>query len=135
MWFVPLITSSGGNSGTQSATLVIRAMTVGRLDGRDTARILGREIMIGAVLGLILGSVGVIRCLVTESTRSPAVSATIGLSIGAVVVVGTLIGSGIPLLFRRLGIDPAVSSTPFITSVLDITGLVVYFEIARLLLS
>lgn len=134
MWFIPVIMSSGGNSGSQSATLVIRAMAVGRIEGRDNATILMRELFVGLLLGGTLAVVGVARIAVTDSTRSLAMAATIGCSLVAVVTVGALLGSGVPLLLRRLGIDPAVSSTPFIASVLDVAGLVIYFEIARLFL-
>ncbi|MCG8421492.1 MAG: magnesium transporter [Proteobacteria bacterium] len=134
MWFVPLIVSTGGNSGSQSATLIIRAMAVGRLDGRDTLRILAREFAIGLVLGVIVAVVGVCRVMATESTRSVAMAITMAASITAVVTAGAMVGAGVPILLRRLGIDPAVSSTPFIASVLDIAGLILYFEIARLFL-
>lgn len=134
MWFVPLIISSGGNSGSQSATLVIRAMATGGIGARDTIRILRREAMVGLILGIVVALIGVIRVTLTESTRSLAMAAAIGLSIASVVAVGALVGSGVPILLRRLGIDPAVASTPFIASVLDIAGLVIYFEIAGLFL-
>ena len=134
MWFVPLIISSGGNSGSQSATLIIRAMAVGRLEDVSTAKLLTREVIIGALLGALVGLIGVIRVLITESTRSLEMAVTMGLAITAVVTVGALVGGGVPILLRRLNIDPAVSSTPFIASILDIAGLIVYFEIARALL-
>lgn len=133
-WFVPLIISSGGNSGSQSATLIIRAMAVDKIEGPDTLKILGRELMVGLVLGLMLGGVGVLRVMMTNTTRSLDMAATIGIAVMSVVTVGALVGSGVPLLLRRLGIDPAVSSTPFIASVLDIAGLLIYFEIATMLL-
>jgi magnesium transporter len=134
LWFVPLITSAGGNSGSQSATLIIRAMAVERLSNRDGLRVLGREILVGVSLGLIVGVVGVVRVLVTSSTRNFEMAVTIGASVTAVVTVGALLGSGVPLLLRRLGLDPAVSSTPFIASVLDVFGLIIYFEIAKLVM-
>lgn len=134
LWFVPLIVSAGGNSGSQSATLIIRAMAVGRLDGSDALMVLRRELLVGAILGAIVGCVGVLRVLVTESTRSLEMAATMGLAVMSVVTVGALVGSGVPILLQRLRIDPAVSSTPFIASVLDIAGLIVYFEIAHLFL-
>jgi magnesium transporter len=134
LWFVPMIVSSGGNSGSQSATLVIRAMAVGRLDGADTLMVLRRELLVGAILGLIVGCIGVVRVLITESTRSLEMAATMGLSVMCVVTVGAFVGSGVPILLRRLRIDPAVSSTPFIASVLDLAGLIVYFEIAHFFL-
>ncbi|ACY19308.1 magnesium transporter [Haliangium ochraceum] len=134
MWFVPLIISSGGNSGSQSATLIIRAMAVERLGARDTVMVLSREAIIGLILGVLVALVGVVRVLLTESTRSFEMAAAIGLSIASVVAVGALVGTGVPMLLRRLGIDPAVASTPFIASVLDIAGLIIYFEIADLFL-
>lgn len=134
MWFVPLIISSGGNSGSQSATLIIRAMAVGRLDGVSTYEILSREVLIGLLLGLVVGIIGVLRVFVTESTRSIEMAITMGLAITLVVTVGAFVGGGVPILLRRLRIDPAVSSTPFIASILDIAGLIIYFEIARMLL-
>ena len=135
MWFVPMIISSGGNSGAQSATLIIRAMAIGRITGRDTAKILRRELLVGWLLGLMLAVVGIGRVMATASTRSIEMAATVGLALMSVVTLGALLGSGVPLLLNRLGIDPAVSSTPFIASVLDLTGLLVYFEIARLFLT
>ncbi len=134
MWFVPLIISSGGNSGSQSATLIIRAMALSRIEGRHTGKILLRELCVGLVLGLSVATIGVLRVLATESTRSLAMAAAIGASVTAVVTAGALVGSGVPLLLRRLGLDPAVSSTPFIASVLDIAGLIIFFEIARIFL-
>ncbi len=131
MWFVPLIISSGGNSGSQSATLIIRAMALGRLQGESMWRLLRRELIVGIVLGLLLSTVGILRLLLTQSTRSLALAATVSLSIFMVVVVGALVGTGVPMVLRRLGIDPAVSSTPFIASILDVFGLIIYFEIAR----
>lgn len=132
-WFIPLIIASGGNSGSQSASLIIRALALGRLRPRDAGRVLAREMVVGVSLGLILGLVGVASAAVWDSTRVAPLLSTVGLALICVVTVGSLLGSGIPLLLERLGIDPAVSSTPFIASMSDIVGLVVYFEIARLL--
>jgi len=135
MWFVPLIISSGGNSGSQSATLIIRALAVGQIQLRDAARVIGREALVGGCLGLLLGVVGVGRVMLWSTTRTIEMALAIGLATFAVVTFGALLGAGVPLLLRRLGIDPAVSSTPFIASVSDIVGLVIYFEIARALLT
>jgi magnesium transporter len=134
MWFVPLIVSSGGNSGSQSATLVIRAMAVGGLELHHASRVLARELLVGLALGGIVAFVGILAVLAWDSTRSFGMAMTVSAAVIAVVTVGALLGSGIPLLLRRLGIDPAVSSTPFIASIVDIAGLFIYFEIARLLL-
>ncbi|HUH04075.1 MAG TPA: magnesium transporter [Kofleriaceae bacterium] len=132
--FVPLIASSGGNAGSQSATLIIRAMAIGRVSFADAGRVLRREVVVGGLLGIALGLIGVGRVLATGSTRSLEMAAAIGLSVVAVVLVGSLLGSAVPLALRRIGVDPAVASTPFIASVVDITGLVIYFEIATLFL-
>jgi magnesium transporter len=134
MWFVPLIISTGGNSGSQSASLIIRAMAVDVMRGRELVTILGREVLVGAILGAMVAMVGVGRVMLTDATRSLAMAAAIGLAVLTVVTAGALVGSGVPMVLRRLGIDPAVASTPFIASVLDIAGLVIYFEIAGVFL-
>jgi magnesium transporter len=134
MWFVPLIVASGGNSGSQSATLVIRAVALGRLELRDAGRVLVRELAVGFSLGLILCTVGMASAAAWESTRIFGMIMTVGTSVLCVVTVGALVGSGVPLLLVRLGLDPAVASNPFITSLCDITGLIVYLEIAQLFL-
>jgi magnesium transporter len=134
MWFVPLIVSSGGNSGSQSATLVIRALALGKLTPSDARRVLLRELFIGACLGVILALVGILSVVAWDSTRALGMVLTMGIAVIAVVTIGALLGSGVPLLLERLGIDPAVSSTPFIASLVDIVGLVVYFEIGTLFL-
>jgi len=134
LWFVPLIASAGGNSGSQSATLVIRALALSNMGLADSRKILGRELLVGLSLGLIVCTVAIGSVLAFESTRSIGMVWTISLSVIAVVTMGALLGSGVPLLLERLGIDPAVSSTPFIASIVDIAGLVVYFEIAKLFL-
>lgn len=134
MWFVPLIASAGGNSGSQSATLVIRALAVGKLEPEHAGQVLARELLIGFSLGLILAGVGVASVLIWESTRMLGMVATMSIAVVAVVTIGALLGSGVPLLLEKLGIDPAVSSTPFIASLVDIAGLVVYFEIGKVFL-
>jgi len=135
MWFVPLIGASGGNSGSQSATLVIRALAVGRLEPNQAGRVLLRELAVGLTLGGILALFGMASTMVWESSRMAGMVLTIGCALICVVTVGALLGSGIPLLLHRLGIDPAVASTPFITSLVDIAGLILYFEIAGLFLA
>jgi magnesium transporter len=134
MWFVPLVISVGGNSGSQSATLIIRALAVGGLDTAPASRVLARELLVGLKLGVIVALVGAASVLVDGSTRNLQMMLTVALSVIAIVVVGGFLGSGIPMLLRRLRIDPAVASTPFIASMVDVCGLVIYFEIARHLL-
>ena len=129
-WFVPLIVSSGGNSGTQSASLIIRALALGKITPNDTRKVLGRELLVGASLGLALAALGVAAVMAREATRLPALACTIAVALVSVVTLGAFLGSGVPLLLQRLGIDPAVSSTPFIASIVDVAGLIIYFEIA-----
>jgi magnesium transporter len=133
-WFVPLVASAGGNSGSQSATLVIRALAVGRLHTSQAARILGRELLVGLMLGLIVSIVGVLSVVAWESSRTVSMVLTVAVAVVAVVTWGSLLGSGVPLLLYRCRIDPAVASTPFIASLMDVSGLVIYFEISRLFL-
>jgi magnesium transporter len=135
LWFVPLIVASGGNSGSQSATLVIRALSLGRLEARDVGRVLLREATVGLSLGLILGVVGLGSAAVWETTRLLPMVLSVGCAVVCVVTWGALVGAGVPLLMVRLGIDPAVASNPFISSLCDITGLILYMEVAQVFLS
>ena len=130
--FIPLIISSGGNSGSQSATLITRALAVGDVEMRDAFPVLRRELGQGLVLGACLGVIGLIRAAFTDNgTMFPFV---VALSLVLVVIVGTVVGSMLPLLLRRVGFDPAVASSPFVASIVDVTGIVVYFTVAQQLL-
>lgn len=130
--FIPLILSSGGNSGSQSATLVVRGLALGDISTEDWLKLIWRESRIGIVLGIILGIIGFIRALLWS--RDFTVASVVGLTLVLVVLSGSLIGSALPLMLRRLGFDPAVSSTPFIASLVDVAGIVLYFTIATWLL-
>jgi magnesium transporter len=139
--FVPLIISSGGNSGSQAASLIIRALAVGELRIGDWWRVMRREIFSGLALGGILGLVGFLRIslwsLVVPETYGPhwpLVAVTIWVSLIGVVLWGTLAGSMLPLLLKKAGMDPAVSSAPFVATLVDVTGLIIYFEVAAQLL-
>jgi magnesium transporter len=139
--FVPLIISSGGNSGSQAASLIIRALAVGDLALGDWWRVMRREIFSGLVLGGVLGLVGFLRItvwsLVSPGTYGPhwlLIALTVWLALVGVVLWGTLAGSMLPLLLKRFGLDPAVSSAPFVATLVDVTGLVIYFEVAAQLL-
>jgi magnesium transporter len=138
--FVPLIISSGGNSGSQASTLVIRAIALGEVTLKDWWRVARREIGAGLALGGILGSIGFLRISIwsTFSTiYGPhwlLVAVTVGLALIGVVLWGTLIGSLLPLLLRRLGFDPATSSAPFVATLVDVTGLVIYFSVGIVVL-
>lgn len=127
--FVPLIISSGGNSGSQSATLITRALAVGDVQIRDVLRVFRRELGQGLVLGAGLGLIGFVRAAMLGN--GTALAMTVSLSLVLVVLTGTVVGAMLPLLLRRVGIDPAVASSPFVASVVDVTGIVIYFTVAR----
>ena len=138
--FVPLIISSGGNSGSQASTLVIRALAVGELKLTDLFRVIRRELFSGLALGGILGAIGFLRISIW-STFSDLygphwllVASTVALSLVGVVLWGSLVGSILPFILRRAGFDPATSSAPFVATLVDVTGLVIYFSIGLLVL-
>ena len=138
--FVPLIISSGGNSGSQAATLVIRAMALGEVRLRDWWRVMRRELLSGLALGGILGAIGFLRITVWSAFSNIygahwlLVALTIGVSLVGIVLWGTLSGSMLPLALRRVGLDPAASSAPFVATLVDVTGLIIYFSVAMLIL-
>jgi len=138
--FVPLIISSGGNSGSQASTLVIRALALGEVTLRDWWRVMRREVLSGLGLGVILGSIGFLRITVWSAFSNIygihwlLVALTVGLALIGIVLWGTLAGSMLPFALRRLGFDPATSSAPFVATLVDVTGLVIYFSVAVLLL-
>ena len=132
--FIPLIIATGGNSGAQSSTLIIRALALGEVTPKDWGRILVREVGIGVALGLVLGAIGFLRAyFVGDSAEVLAI--TVATSIVAIVTMGTLMGSLLPLGIKRVGLDPAVSSTPFIASLVDVLGLLLYFGVANTILA
>src|SRR5262249_699546 len=138
--FVPLIISSGGNSGSQAATLVIRALALGEVSLRDWWRVVRREILSGLALGSILGTIGFLRIVIWATFTSLygphwlLVALTVGVALVGIVLWGTLTGSMLPLLLRRLGFDPAASSAPFVATLVDVTGLLIYFSVAAVIL-
>ena len=139
--FVPLIISSGGNSGSQAATLIIRAMALRELTFRDWWYVMRREILSGLSLGFVLGSIGFIRISIWQQLHWYnygehwlLLAITIFFSLIDIVMWGTLSGSMIPMLLKRCKIDPATSSAPFVATLVDVTGLVIYFSIAAVIL-
>jgi magnesium transporter len=138
--FIPLIISSGGNSGSQATTLVVRAMALGELGLKDWWRVLRRELGAGIVLGFILAAIGVTRILLWEVVSGSygehysRIAATVGLSLAGVVLFGTISGSMLPFALRRAGFDPASASAPFVATLVDVTGLVIYFTVATAVL-
>jgi magnesium transporter len=152
--FIPLITSSGGNSGSQASTLIIQAMAVGEISIADWWRVMRREILSGLVLGIILGAVGFLRIQIWHELiqhgimhmenadvrnsylqHSTAVGFTIGFSLIGIVLWGTLTGSMLPIFLKKLGADPAASSAPFVATLVDVTGIIIYFTVAYIILS
>lgn len=130
--FLPLVISSGGNSGSQSAAIIIRALAVGEVDLSHALRVLVREVAVGLVLGVLLATIGILRALL--GADDGALALTLGVTLVAVVTLGTVLGAMLPILLERLGLDPAVSSTPFIASLVDLLGIVTYFSLARAML-
>jgi magnesium transporter len=138
--FVPLIISSGGNSGSQAASLMIRALAVGEITIRDWWRVMRRELMSGAALGVLLGTVGIVRVSLWQKLFGAygphwfLVAVTVMLSLIGVVLWGTLAGSMLPFVMKRIGADPATSSAPFVATLVDVTGLLIYFSIAAVIM-
>ncbi|MDG2308622.1 MAG: magnesium transporter [Candidatus Binatia bacterium] len=139
--FIPLIISSGGNSGSQTATFVIRAMALGEVELRDWKRVFWRELQSGLALGSLLGTIGLARIFLWQQIFGSygehwfPLGMTIGIALVGVVLTGTLSGSMLPFLLRWLGQDPAASSTPFVATLVDVTGILIYFTVASFLLA
>jgi magnesium transporter len=138
--FLPLIISSGGNSGSQAATLIVRALAVGEVRLRDWWLVMRREILSGVLLGVVLGSMGFVRISLWHAMFHMygeywvLVAITVAASLIGVVLWGTLSGSMLPFLLKRLGLDPATSSAPFVATLVDVTGLIIYFTVAMIVL-
>ena len=139
--FVPLIISSGGNSGSQASTLIIQAMAMGEVYLSDWWRVLRREILSGLMLGSVLGFIGFVRVELWShffpemyGIHSLFIALTVGFSLVGVVLWGTLSGSMLPIILKKLGADPAASSAPFVATLVDVTGLVIYFSVAYIFL-
>ncbi len=138
--FIPLIISSGGNSGSQATTLIIRAMALGEVRIKDWWRVFMRECASGITLGAILGLIGLLRILIWPARKTlygdhyALVAASVSASLVGVVLWGTLAGSMLPFLLRKLGFDPASASAPFVATIVDVTGLIIYFSVASLIL-
>lgn len=131
-FFIPFLIDSGGNAGTQSSTLVIRGMTLGEIRQDSLGRVFLREFFTGLVIGGILGVIGYFRAITLGT--GPEVALTVAISLAAVVLIGNLAGAVLPFAAKALRIDPAIVSGPFITTIVDVTGLLVYFSVAGLFL-
>lgn len=128
--FVPLIISSGGNTGSQASALVIRGLALGEFAVGDAVRILAREVRMGLVLGGLLGAIGLLRAVFVGHSGGDGMALAVGLALVVCVTFGSVAGALLPLLIKRLGFDPAVSSGPFIASLVDVAGIVIYLKIA-----
>jgi magnesium transporter len=138
--FIPMIVSSGGNSGSQASTLVIRALALGEIHLRDWGRVLLRELAVGLALGLLLGGIGLLRIVLVPPASGVHVEAwrlgtTVALSVLGVVLWGTISGSMLPFLLRRLRLDPAGASAPLVSTLVDVVGLLVYISVAAVILA
>lgn len=133
VWFIPLIISSGGNSGSQSATLVITAMTGGEVKLADWPKVMGREWVVSVLLGSFLSAIGfLVAIFIAPSVQAALV---IPITLLAVVICGCVCGAALPLIFKRLGLDPALMSNPFVAGIVDILGIVIYINVARMVLA
>ncbi|MEO7265186.1 MAG: magnesium transporter [Ferruginibacter sp.] len=139
--FIPLIMSSGGNSGSQASTLIIQAMALGELTITDWWRVMRREFLSGLMLGVILGSIGFLRILLWQNLHVfdygiywKLIGATIFFSLIGIVMWGSMMGSMLPIILKRLKFDPAASSAPFVATLVDVTGIVIYFSVAYMFL-
>ena len=135
--FIPLIMSSGGNSGSQATSLIIRALALREITLKDWWRIASRELPAGLTLGCILGLIGIVRIVLWQrlglydyGSYWPLVALTVGLALTAIVTFGSMTGSMLPFVLKRLGFDPATASAPFVATLVDVSGLVIYFTVA-----
>lgn len=139
--FIPLLISSGGNSGSQATSLIIRALALREVRLKDWWRVISREVAAGVMLGAILGVVGLSRILIwqafwhTYGQHYLLIALTIAFSLLGVVTFGTLAGSMLPFILRKCGLDPASASAPFVATLVDVTGLVIYFTVAKIILT
>ena len=139
--FIPLIMSSGGNSGSQASTLIIQAMALGEIHISDWWRVMRREILSGLMLGLILGSIGMLRIVLWQKMHVydygiywAPLAATIFFSLMGIVLWGSLMGSMLPIILKKMKLDPAASSAPFVATLVDVTGIIIYFSVAFIFL-
>lgn len=132
VFFIPLIISSGGNSGSQSSTIITRGLATGDIQLGSLGPVAFRELLTGLMLGLVLGTIGFLRAFFWDT--GSGIALVVALALMCVVIVGTVVGAILPLLLKRIGLDPAVSSAPFISSLVDVAGIVIFFQVAQALL-
>ncbi len=128
-FFIPMLIDTGGNVGSQSTTVVVRGLAIGELEGKTLWKVVLTETLIGGILGVLLGIIGVARVVFLR--ESPLIGFVVGLSIFVIVFVSNLIGVFLPVLFRKMRLDPAIAATPVITTIVDVVGVIIYFRIAQ----
>ena len=132
--YIAALIGTGGNTGSQSAVLIIRAISQGQIRGRDTLKVLAKEFSTGLLLGSTLAIFAFVRVLLLKSGAGTPIALTIGLAVFAIVLVSNIVGAMLPIAFHKLKIDPALTSSPFLATIMDATGLLIYFNIAKLVL-
>jgi magnesium transporter len=130
IFFLPLLIASGGNAGAQSATLMVRALATGEVEIKDWFRLMGKELLVSLLLGVTMA----LGAVLVASVRAPEIIMVIAVSMTSIVLVGSLVGLSLPFIFTKLGFDPATASAPLVTSIADISGVVIYFATANWLL-
>ncbi len=130
--FIPLLTGTGGNVGAQSSTVVIRGMNTDEIRAMGSLQVIGREAIAGVLLGSMLGAIATVWAFFLQGDLSVAIA--VGVSLVAISLLASVSGSALPFLFRLLGLDPALMSAPFITTAVDVLGVLIYFNLARLIL-
>jgi magnesium transporter len=137
-WFIPLLIGTGGNAGAQTTTTITRALALGEIRLTQVLRVMGRELITGITLGLLIGIVGILNAFIwtpqKDFTTRVQLALTVGISQMLIITLATTVGAALPLLAKRLNIDPAVMSAPFITTLIDAAGLLVYFIVAKMIL-
>jgi len=131
-FFIPMLIDTGGNVGSQSTTVMVRGLAIGEFEGRSLWGVVFSETLIGGILGILLGCIGILRVVFLR--ESPLVGLVVGFSIFAIVFVSNLIGVFLPVIFRKMRLDPAIAATPVITTIVDIVGVIIYFRIAEIFL-
>lgn len=129
-FFIPLLLGAGGNAGTQSSTIVIRGLSTGDIKIEDLLQVMKKEVTVGAIVGVVMAALVALRALWLD--QDPRLGITVGLAMVTTVILGTTLGAFLPILFKRLKLDPALMSGPFITSIVDVVSLLIYFRIATL---
>jgi magnesium transporter len=130
--FIPLLTGTGGNVGAQSSTVVIRGMNTDEIRAMGPLQVIGREGLAGALLGGILGTIATVWAFLLQNNLEVAIA--VGISLVAISILASVSGSALPFLFRILRLDPALMSAPFITTAVDVLGVLIYFSLARVIL-